>query len=273
MSAQPPVISLVTTCKGRLDHLRQTLPLMTVLGPLAQVVVVDFDCPQNTGDWVKANQPSAVVVEARDRPLFSASAARNLGAAAATAPWLFFIDADVLAPPTLLADILPHLSAGTFLIPELRTRGLWGAVVVASDDFTRIGGYDDAFQNWGGEDDDLLIRLQQAGLESRTFNSPGLDYIEHDNALRTRHHAEQNLPISSQINSFYLGVKADLARLQVTLSPRDREVLYADIRAKISQAMINGEAQLLQVTFRQAWAGAAPTHTSLCYEIRRGLQS
>jgi glycosyltransferase involved in cell wall biosynthesis len=263
-----PAISLITTCKGRLEHLRRTLPLMAAQGVSAQIVVVDFDCPDGAAAWVRDALPSVVVVQARDQPLFSAAAARNLGAAAATAPWLFFIDADVEAQGGVAAQILPRLAAGAFLIPEPRTRGLWGAVVVAAADFHRIGGYDETFQGWGGEDDDLLERLTAAGLRQDRFPSDGLACIEHDDALRTRHHAERDMALNSLINSFYIGVKADLAGLRVSLGSHERQALYGNVRRTISQVAASGQAQWMQVAYRQAWAGAGAARSSLVYEIR-----
>ncbi len=269
MSDTAPALSLITTCKGRLGHLRQTLPLMAAQGAEVEVVMVDFDCPEGAGAWARSAQPQAVVIQARDRPQFSAAEARNLGAAAATAPWLFFIDADVQAHGAVAAEILPRLAPGEYLIPEPRTRGLWGAVVVAAADFQRIGGYDEAFQGWGGEDDDLLLRLDQAGLRRGHFPSAGLSCFEHDNALRTRHHAHKDMALNSLINSFYIGVKTDLAKVRVSLSARDREAVYADVRRVISAVVASGETQLLQVAFRHAQSGTEPARRSLCYEIRR----
>ena len=268
MTGAAPVLSLVTTCKGRLEHLRQSLPRMAALGPGAEVVVVDYDCPDGAAAWVRSALPAAVVVEVKDRPRFNAAQARNLGAAAASAPWLFFIDADVLAQGPVLPAITPRLAPGRFLTPDPRPPGLWGAVVVAAEDFARIGGYDEVFQGWGAEDDDLLFRLQRAGLEHGRFDSAGLDAIAHDDTLRTRHHDERDLRLNALVNAFYLSVKKDLAGLGVDPGPDNRRTLYDDVRRCVSKAATTGETGLLQVAFRRAWAGAGAALASLCYEIR-----
>ncbi len=81
------LISVVTTCKGRLEHLRATLPHLMDL-PDCEVVVVDYDCPERSGDWVRAEYPSAIVAKVEASPLFNVSHARNVGAAAAsTGTW------------------------------------------------------------------------------------------------------------------------------------------------------------------------------------------
>lgn len=48
----PLTYSIVTTCKGRLQNLQRSLP--TFLAQLdAEIVVVDYDCPQGAGSWVQ----------------------------------------------------------------------------------------------------------------------------------------------------------------------------------------------------------------------------
>jgi hypothetical protein len=42
-----PRLSIVTTCKGRLHHLRRSLPGF-LAQPDTQVIVVDYDCPEDT---------------------------------------------------------------------------------------------------------------------------------------------------------------------------------------------------------------------------------
>ena len=56
-----PTFSLIVTCKGRLMHLRQTLPLFCAL-PDTEVILVDYGCPDGSGVWAAANFPAARVV-------------------------------------------------------------------------------------------------------------------------------------------------------------------------------------------------------------------
>src|SRR5665648_31901 len=90
-----PTFSLVTTCKDRLDHLKQSLPSMISQG-FHEVIVVDYDCPQGTSRWISANLPSVIVVEVENEPLFNISKARNVGAARSSGDVLCFVDADVV---------------------------------------------------------------------------------------------------------------------------------------------------------------------------------
>jgi glycosyltransferase involved in cell wall biosynthesis len=76
--------AIVTTCKSRLDHLKQSLPNMISQGA-HEVIVVDYDCPEGTAAWVEKHHPGVRVVRATDPIGFCLSRARNLGIAAAQA--------------------------------------------------------------------------------------------------------------------------------------------------------------------------------------------
>ena len=79
--------SIVVTCKGRLHHLRRTLPSMLAqCCPFAfEVIVVDFGCPQGTFDWCRGldvrNLVALKVLDDTDD--FHLSRARNCGASVA----------------------------------------------------------------------------------------------------------------------------------------------------------------------------------------------
>jgi glycosyltransferase involved in cell wall biosynthesis len=68
--------SIVTTCKGRRQHIRRTLPALAAT-PMSEVIVVDCDCPDVVGEWVRRNHRGVSVVRVAPRPGFNLSEARN----------------------------------------------------------------------------------------------------------------------------------------------------------------------------------------------------
>jgi hypothetical protein len=179
-----PLISLVTLCGNRLHHLRQTLPLM-VQQSRTEVIVVDYNCAQGTGDWVAEHFPGVKVIRAEDSKGFCAARARNLGAAAARGKFLLFVDADIV----LERDIGPWVA--TSARPKTFYRAhpdggfnVWGTALCARADFIRIGGYDEAFRRWGGEDVDLYARLVAAGAVQATLPRDYVTAIEHGDEER-----------------------------------------------------------------------------------------
>src|SRR5262249_41171223 len=188
----------------------------------------DYDCPDGAGEWARTRWPCVRTVSVRERPSYNASAARNLGAAAASAPWLLFLDADVIAPPDLAERLRPLARPGSYAVADPRPSELCGAILVAAADFERIGGFDEAFEGWGSEDLDLLARLDLAGLARATFPASWLEVIWHDDAARTRFHATGDRRIASAVNALYAQAKLDLLRLGETLNLAPRRPLHAE---------------------------------------------
>lgn len=231
----------ITTCKGRLHHLKQTLP--RVVGqPGVSCVVVDYTCPDNTTDWVVANFPQVRVVRVAGETGFSAPRARNLGAQVADAAWLAFFDADILWSPELATTVLPQLRPGHFYRAQPVTLQTWGSVICHRQDFEAIGGYDEAFTGWGGEDDDLLARLSMRGLISARFPASLVGEIPHDDDARVRFYDIKNRAVQHRVNMLYMHVKLDLIRLTGgPVSLEIRRTLANEVQRVIRQAVDSGQ--------------------------------
>ncbi len=105
--------SIITTCKGRLEHLKKSLPTM-VAQSANEVIVVDYSCPQGTGKFVSATFPSVRLVSVPGQEHFSNWKARNAGAAVATSNVLIFVDADTLMAEGAIEWLASHLPPRTF---------------------------------------------------------------------------------------------------------------------------------------------------------------
>jgi GT2 family glycosyltransferase len=232
----------ITTCKGRLEHLKQTLP--RVVGqPGVSCVVVDYDCPENTADWVTANFPQVTVVRVTGEIGFNAARARNLGARAAKAPWLAFFDADILWTLELASKVIPELQQGHFYRAQPVTPQTWGSFICLREDFDAVGGYDEAFVGWGGEDDDLMTRLAMLGRISSGYSAELIEEISHDDEARVRFHEVKNRAVQHRINMLYMQAKLDLMRLVGEPLPLEvRTELYGQIKRIIRQAVDAGQS-------------------------------
>jgi glycosyltransferase involved in cell wall biosynthesis len=224
-------LTFVLTCKGRLPHLQQSLPLVTAQ-PDVNTVVVDVACPQQSANWVRAHAPGVTVLQVHDAAPFNVARARNLGARAATTPWLCFLDSDSLLSPAFSKTVLPLLQNGTYWQADAHDHDLAGLVVCPTQTFNAIGGYDETFEGWGCEDRDLSLRLRLAGCARRQLPPNLVHALTHDDTTRTRFHAVQDRFLSHRINAMYLQIKTDLARqLGVLQLPAEQRAgLYAEIR-------------------------------------------
>lgn len=257
-------ISVVITCKGRLEHLRQTLPLLARNLPDAEIILVDYDCPDRCGDWAEASVPGVTVVRVRNRPMFNLAKARNLGIARAGAPWLLLADADVLFSAPLPASVTVLMRAPAILLPDPRPAERFGTMLVPRADALAIGGYDETFEGWGAEDEDFLLRLEHRGLARRSFDGAGLGVIGHDDALRSQFH-DRGRALAWTLNCLYLAAKHDLSRLEQRLAAAGLQKLYAALRVELDRAAGDGSLMRQQILFRRERIDALEISTTLAY--------
>ncbi|WP_184680424.1 glycosyltransferase family 2 protein [Pseudomonas fluvialis] len=233
-------IAFITTCKGRLHHIEQTLPTLVAEAP-AQIILVDYGCPDNTADWVELHFPQVDVVRVKDDSGFCLPRARNMGAAIADATWLCFIDADIEATPGWLTWMTANLDTDHFYLASQddcqRRPEVAGTFLCTRQAFEAIGGYDEAFRGWGGEDTDIYTRLAElAYLNCASYPHGYVKPITHDDAQRTAFHTIKDVRIQSQINRCYIKTKQYLRRRGIPeLSLHSRQHLLTRIGNALSQ--------------------------------------
>ena len=213
-----PLISLVVTCKNRLDYLKKSLPTFQKMS-FTEIIVVDYSCEEGSGSWVRENYPQSqvVTVSVNDNEVFNLSRARNAGAKVAKGKFLFFIDADVLI----------HLDLGMWFAKQLQStpsslhctvngqlnRNLYGTHICKKSDFNLVNLYDEAFIAWGSEDVDLYFRLMQLDIAEINFPEAALESLPHSNAIRQISKKSGGLgSIKAQMiaNRLYMNIKYDL---------------------------------------------------------------
>jgi len=209
-----PRISLVTTCKGRLAQLQETIGgCLQQNDPNYEYVVVDYDCPEGTAEWVKSRPDDrVVVVKIHNRPFFNQSHSRNLGARAATGEILVFIDADTILQPGFLSSVRRTLRRNSFMTTSMvlagekdygsgaGLMGYGGIIGCWKKDWEAVRGFDETMVGWGGEDDDFRRRLRGRGLTPLLFDLTLCRAMDHDEASRTEFYQEEKKGISSSIN-------------------------------------------------------------------------
>jgi hypothetical protein len=262
-------LCFITTCRGRLANLKQSLPTFAAQSGTS-CVVVDYDCPEGTADWVEASFPRVKVVRATNRPRFELSRARNLGAEAADAPWLCFIDADICLAPHFSSVVLPLLEPGNYYrTTEPRPTDLWGQCICHRDHFQRIEGYDEVLQGWGGDDGDFYRRLEMAGARYRTFPSELLYFLPHSNASRVEHYDLKDQWLNATANRIYCHIKWDLMKLkQRNLPLETRAGMYEKLRHQILAAHADGEPLEMSIpVYREDTWCCGPLDARIVYRL------
>jgi len=218
-SATPHKISYCTTCKGRLSHLKQTLPANLAAerdNPNVEFVLLDYDSRDGLADWIKANFSEEIASGrlryARYAPAehFKMAHAKNMAHRLAMGDILCNLDADNFIAPNFSRWLdrqftnEPHSIVGPRplnLTRDLEQKILWrvlhkprppadlaGRIAIARSDFEMLGGYDERFTGWGYEDIDFGLRARGAGLAlPRVPQAMWGSVISHANAERITH--------------------------------------------------------------------------------------
>lgn len=234
-------LTAIVTCKNRLHHLKQTLPFL-IAQPSIDVIVVDYGCPQGTAAWVNEHYPGVRVVEVRDDPGFSVARARNMGAQSAITPWLLFIDADIIVNEGFGAWLKSGLKPDGFHItPSFGSTDVSGTFFCPRLFFEGVGGYDEAIRGWGGEDDDLYLRLLQAGHKLWNYPDALFSTISHGEDERFSFYPGTNRNMQMMLNHWYTCMKYDLmAASGRSLSMEERTSLRK-VASEAAQQALNKE--------------------------------
>ena len=255
--------SIITTCKGRLDHLKRSLPRMVEQNE-AEVIVVDYSCPEGTADYVEKHFPSVRVVRVEGEVGFSNWRARNRGAAEASSNVLIFCDADTILAEGAVKEIsatLPPKRYGyfsrqaTLRFNKSRIRigdnQLRGFHVIPAPAFRALGGYDEVLEGYAaGGDTDLEERLALRGIRGFELGDGIVeDAIEHGHETRFTYHRD---PISISYAAGILYRRAKLALLRTVQQPNlnlpARRNLYAVARKAASAIPAGKNVATMNVT-------------------------
>ncbi len=181
-------VSFCITCKGRLDHLKQTLPQNLKNNadyPNTEFVILNYDSPDDLENWLKENYKAEIdsgkirYAKYSPAPHFKFSHAKNMAHRVATGDILCNLDADNTTVPgfatwlnkefTKNKDICIRPHANTTLAKRILTHadqgGFSGRIALHRDHFERLHGYDEKYIGWGEEDGNLGRRAESAGLK------------------------------------------------------------------------------------------------------------
>jgi len=234
----------------------------------AACVVVDYGCPDRSGDWVARECPAARVVRVPGAEGFNPSHARNLGVAAAETDIVCLVDADTVVGPGFVEAVTAAFDRRAFYVPEPLSGDLAGTVVCDRAAFRFVDGYDEACSGWGGEDIDLYDRFVFHGLARRTFPAAMLSALPHDDAERTAHHVVRDKHLSNSANLIYSHVKLDLMRLANARLPLEfRQGLHARVAEACARSQATGGAVRIDVPYADVEVNFCTIASGLSYSI------
>jgi hypothetical protein len=200
MASNEIIVSFCITCKGRLNHLMQTLPENIRQNNNfsgVEFVLLNYSSPDNLDTWVKSNMSFAIhsgilmYYKTMGYDYYMPSHAKNVAHRLARGKIACNLDADNFTGPDFsefLANLFSN-NTNVFFQPTTGEEGTAGRIAMLKKDFERLGGYDERMQlGWGQDDRDLAKRATAVGL--RPIDLPtGSAYahtLYHDDVERTR---------------------------------------------------------------------------------------
>ncbi len=200
----------VVACMGRGADVRASFGSIAAQAK-ASPILVDYACPDQIGDWVRATYPGATVVRVPDRFGFNIAEARNAGAAATDGDAvLCFLDADVRLAEGFAQELLARFDERCYLVPD-DGRDQGSTLVCSRRAFDSVGGFDPNYLAWGGlECADLRQALGRAGLAERSFPACLLGRNERPAGAPAVHAPWPGLETVREINHAYRRVKSAL---------------------------------------------------------------
>lgn len=245
-------ISVITTCKSRLEHLKQTIHSWKGFRP-DEIIVVDVSCPDGTKDWLAAAHPDVRCISVSS-PSFHLASARNIGAANALSEYLFFVDADIILEDGLGDWLSKNMHAGRYYSRAQETpyEGIHeqGTFLCHRAHFEKIMGYDETFDGYGGEDHDIYFKLNRIGITKENVPKNYISSIDHSDSKRTEHYVEKNKFKQSVINRIYAFSKEKILDYNPKLTelPEEtRKKIWSEIITKIRPGFEDLEGDLMTI--------------------------
>lgn len=205
-----PRIAFVTTCKGRLQHLSETLRKNIYDNadyPNCVFVVLGYGDSELDDYMAEWRHQSVAYYSFPEGKGFHVSHAKNLAMRCAMlegADILVTVDADNYTGSGFARFIgfeMGMNEPGVFFCPDhfgikqiphgpfRPLRGYAGRLAIRTQDFIKIGGYDESFDTWRGEDIDAAQRMLRLGFRMKFIPNSFLSVIPHGSDVRFKEYA------------------------------------------------------------------------------------
>jgi hypothetical protein len=201
-------VAFASTCKGRSQHIKQTLPRNLADNPSAKFILLDYNSPDDLASYVQANHAGdiecgrLVYYSHMAAGPFRMAHAKNMAHRCAMregADILVNLDADNLTGLGFadyvqdmfdLADRdrqmfgCPNIFLWARMVKGQMKRGVSGRIAMTSRAFLLAGGYDERYADWGPDDKDMTMRLECLGFLPVEIEACFLDAIHHKDKIR-----------------------------------------------------------------------------------------
>lgn len=174
-------LSLFTTCKGRLHHLRETLPANLKTAEKhanVEFVVMDYNSLDGMRAWAEQElaphieSGRLIYVHEKTVPYHSMSHSKNTVLQLVAGEIAVNVDADNLISPIFIQAVFDSFAkhgsriyvTGPQIVSATGPKdGTYGRIAFPMEMFHRVRGYDEEFHGWGAEEWDFVRRANSVG--------------------------------------------------------------------------------------------------------------
>lgn len=200
-------ISCVFPVMNRNDRVEEAVPTWIECEEVGEIVIVDWSSKDPVSNLKITNHEKVRIVRVEDEQYFlSLSFSMNCGVLMSKYDNILKLDIDYKLTNKNLLKIL-HRNSGTKhffcgTVPDPDHYCYWGLSYFNRNSFLKIGGFNENFIGWGGEDVDFYDRLEQIGVERTVIlNIKDFVYhIPHDENLRVENHKFKDTKFSNDHN-------------------------------------------------------------------------
>ncbi len=202
-------IVFCTTCKGRLQHIQQTLPknIQDNQNNGAKFVLLDYGSPDLLQEYLRTEHAAdieagrLIVYYLPEPGPFRMAHAKNLAHRLGIlegADVLVNLDADNFTGPDFGSYVAAHFERDDVFMwanmiksgPNRLPRGISGRIAVNSHAFIKAGGYDEQYNTWSPDDKDFNARLRRLGYKGREIDRQYLNAVLHTDKMRFKEYRE-----------------------------------------------------------------------------------
>jgi hypothetical protein len=199
------MIAFCTTCRGRAQHIKLTLPknLKDNPGPNSKFVLVDYSSQDDLVEYLRSHHAmdiasgKLIVYHYPNVEKFRMAHAKNMAHRLGIAEGgtvLVNLDADNYTGPNFDEYLEEKFKEPNIFMwarvmqanGDRLKRGASGRIVVSAKDFINVGGYDEKYEHWASDDKDFSARLRSCGIAGREIDPKYLDLVLHNDKMRFR---------------------------------------------------------------------------------------
>lgn len=203
------LVSFFTTCKNRLEHLKQTLPQNIENhkdDANVEFVLLDYSSDDGLGDWIKSTMTAhiasgrLVYFRANGYANFQMSHSKNCAARLSRGAVVCNMDSDHQTGKNFAGWLRRAVKDGRWAGTEHFTDDFGGRQAFRRSDFYKLGGFDEQMIGWGSDDYDIARRAKILGLKCVEIPAIYKYSLPHSNDLRGRFMENKNRDETNRIN-------------------------------------------------------------------------